>query len=104
MPQLRRLSPRQRDTLVAIDELIAERDGVRPTLKEIADRLGLVAAGSPPLVKRWVDELTARGMLTYTARRTRTITVTALGRAALAAGRARADAADAVGAQQAAAS
>lgn len=84
MPQLRRLSPRQRDTLVAIDALIAERHGVRPTLKEIADRLGLVAAGSPPLVKRWVDELAERGFLTYTPRQARTITITDFGRAALA--------------------
>lgn len=81
--RLRRMSPRVVDTLIAIDDLIAERDGVRPTLREIAARLGLASVGSPPLVKRWVDQLVECGLLTYVAHQARTMSITEAGRAAI---------------------
>lgn len=74
------ITPAQRDVLVTIDKL-KNRTGITPTQREIADEQGLSYAE----VHRKVHVLLRKGVLSRTSPSWRTLTITPLGEAHLAA-------------------
>lgn len=73
------LAPRQRDVLRAIDHL-QKRDGFSPSIRELADELGLTALRG---VAQHLEYLKKKGAVRWLPHKARTLAITDAGRALL---------------------